>query len=212
MGPKPSWYYEGVRADFVAQLPRNPRGRILEVGCSFGGTGALAMAEGRCATYHAIEVDRDAAQRARAVLTEVLELDVETVHEFPWPKQHFDTLIMSEVLEHLRDPTNTLQRLGELVKNGGFLLCSSPNVSHYHFLKRIWNQEWDLESSGIMDRTHLQWFTPKSYKSLVEVAGFKVLEIGPVKPFGTWDYLRGFLCGGRMHLFMKQISILAIKA
>lgn len=208
---KPAWYFEGARADFVAQLPADPAARILEIGCSGGGTGALALAQGRCASYHAIELDEASAARARERLSEVLVLDVEEMYDLPWPEGHFDALIMSEVIEHLRDPWAVLERLGALIRPGGMLLCSSPNVSHYHFLKRVWNQRWDPEAAGIMDVTHLRWFTPNSYQTLVESAGFRVACVGPIKPFDLWDRLRGFLCGGRMHLFMKQIQIRAHK-
>jgi len=208
---KPTWYFERARADFVAQLPPNPAARILEIGCSEGGTGALALDQGKCASYHAIEVDEVSALRARERLSEVLILDVEKGGDFPWPEGYFDALIMSEVIEHLRDPWVVLKRLSALVRPGGTLLCSSPNVSHYHFLKRVWNQRWDPEPAGIMDVTHLRWFTPNSYKALVESAGFEVESVGPIKPFDSWDYLRGLLCGGRMHLFMKQVQIRAQK-
>jgi len=208
---KPTWYFEGARADFVAQLPPNPAARILEIGCSEGGTGALALAQGKCASYHAIEVDEVSALRAKERLSEVLVLDIEKGDDLPWPERYFDALIMSEVIEHLRDPWVVLKRLSVLVRPGGMLLCSSPNVSHYHFLKGVWNQNWDPEPAGIMDATHLRWFTPKSYKALVESAGFEVECVGPIKPFDFWDYLRGFLCGGRMHLFIKQVQIRARK-
>src|SRR5262245_38959151 len=64
-GPKAGDYFAGARYDYVAELPRNPSARILEVGCSNGGTGALALSQGRCGTYVGIELFERAAAQAK---------------------------------------------------------------------------------------------------------------------------------------------------
>jgi len=208
---QPDWYYQGAREDFIQELPVDPAARILELGCANGGTGALALRDGRCGEYSAIEVNEAAAAEAAKKLTQVLVFDIERESDLPWPEEYFDALIISEVLEHLVDPWEVVRRLSSYLKKGGMLLCSSPNVGHYHFIKRIWNQRWDLEDAGIMDRTHLRWFTPKSYAQLVEQSGFVVDDVSPVKPFDWWDHLRIWITGGRSHLFMKQVKIRATR-
>jgi 2-polyprenyl-3-methyl-5-hydroxy-6-metoxy-1,4-benzoquinol methylase len=201
-------YFAGARDDFVSELPDNPHARILEIGCASGNTGALALSQGKCGWYVGVELDESAAQRARAKLSEVIVADVERM-ELPWPEQSFDALIMSEVLEHCADPWRVLKRLRPLLKPGALFFCSSPNVSHYRLIGMLLKGEWRLEDSGIMDRTHLRWFTPKTYGELVESAGFVLDYVGPIKPFGTWGRIRIALTGGRYHLFIKQIKIKA---
>lgn len=201
-------YFAGARDDFVSELPHNPQAKILEIGCAAGNTGALALTQGKCGWYAAVELDEAAAQRARSKLSEVIVADVERA-TLPWPEQTFDALIMSEVLEHFADPWQVLKKLRPLLKPGALLFCSSPNVSHYRLIGMLFQGEWRLEDSGIMDRTHLRWFTPKTYGELVESAGFILDYVEPIKPFDTWDRIRIALTGGRRHLFIKQIKIKA---
>lgn len=201
-------YFAGARDDFISELPDNPKARILEIGCASGNTGALALAKGKCGWYAAVELDESAAERARTKLSEVIVADIERM-ELPWPEHGFDVLIMSEVLEHFADPWRVLRRLRPLLKPGALFFCSSPNISHYRLIGMLIQGKWRFEDSGVMDRTHLRWFTPKTYGELVESAGFVLDYVEPIKPFDTWDRIRIALTGGRRHLFMKQIKIRA---
>ncbi len=201
-------YFAGSHDYFVSELPDNPNASVLEIGCAAGYTGELALARGKCGRYVAVEMDESAAEQARTRLTEVIVGDIESIN-LPWPNNSFDVLIMSEVLEHFADPWHVLRRLRPLLKPGALLFCSSPNVSHYRLIGMLFRGDWRLEDSGIMDRTHLRWFTPKTYRELVEGADFIVDSVEPIKPFTTWDRVRIALAGGRRHLFMKQIKIKA---
>lgn len=201
-------YFAGAYDYFISELPDNPNAAILEIGCAAGYTGALALASGKCGRYAAVEMDESAAEQARTRLTEVIVGDIESI-ELPWPEKSFDVLIMSEVLEHFADPWCVLRKLRPLLKPGALFFCSSPNVSHYRLIGMLFRGDWRLDDSGIMDRTHLRWFTPKTYGELVESADFIVDAVEPIKPFTTWDRIRIALTGGRRHLFMKQIKIKA---
>ena len=201
-------YFSGARADFVAELPDNPEARILEIGCAAGNTGALALAGRKCGWYSAVELDEKSAVLAKEKLHEVVVGNVESM-DLPWPERSFDVLIMSEVLEHFLDPWLVLRKLRPLLKPGALFLGSSPNVSHYKLIGMLIQGEWRLEDSGAMDRTHLRWFTPKTYAELVESAGFVIDYVRPIKPFSLWDKIRILMTGGRSHLFMKQIKIRA---
>ena len=78
-------YFAMARNDYVAELPANPEAAILEIGCSNGATGALALAEGRCGRYCGVELFEEPAAVARERLTEVVVGDVEEL-ELPWPR------------------------------------------------------------------------------------------------------------------------------
>ena len=114
---KESSYFGMARADYVAALPDSSEASILEIGCSNGGTGELALAEGKCGRYCGVELIAEAAAVARERLTEVVQGDIEQL-ELPWPANSFDALILSEVLEHLRDPWAVLQHLRPLLRPG----------------------------------------------------------------------------------------------
>ena len=114
---KDASYFAMARADYVAALPADPEAAILEIGCSNGATGALALAEGKCGRYCGVELFPEPAAAARERLTEVVEGDVEQI-ELPGPSASFDALILSEVLEHLRDPWAVLGRLAPAAPPG----------------------------------------------------------------------------------------------
>ncbi|MEP0708326.1 MAG: class I SAM-dependent methyltransferase [Parvibaculum sp.] len=204
---KPPSYFSGVRADYVGALPVSSSAAILELGCARGGTGHLALQSGKCGRYVGIEMHPEAAAEARKHLTEVLVGDVEHL-EFPWPAQSFDALILSEVLEHLVDPWTVLGRLAVLLKPGAVVMASSPNISHYRIVLGLLRGQWQLEERGAMDRTHLRWFTPASFRQMFEEAGFAVTSVEPLSAPGRKARILNALTGNRFrHLFMTQINL-----
>lgn len=204
-------YFANPRADFVERLPHDKTARVLEVGCGTGVTGALALARGRAAHYAGIELFPSAADEARAVLSEVIVGDVEKI-DLPWQPAAFDALILSEVLEHLVEPWAALEKLARVVRPGGLVLASSPNVSHWRVIRELVRGRFELADQGVFDRTHMRWFTPESYAEMFEQAGFSVTEVGPVTPFSDRTRVLTRLMGGSFdHLFMTQISLEAVR-
>jgi len=205
---KPDDYFHGARTDFIDALPEAPDARLLEVGCGLGATGALALKHGRAGHYTGIELDRRAAEEARKTLNEVQVGNVEEM-DFNWAPSSFDGLILSEVLEHLIDPWTVMKRLAPLVRPGGLVLASSPNVSHYSIIAEQMKGHWNLTDQGVMDRTHMRWFTPATFRALFEDAGFEVESIKPLVPFGSKARLISRLSANKLdHLFMRQIVVI----
>ncbi len=208
---KPASYFANARADFIDLLPRDPASSILEVGCGNGATGALALEEGCCGRYVGVELFAGAAAEARQVLSEVITGNVETL-ELPWQPASFDAIILSEVLEHLVEPGATLLRLARFVRPGGLLLASSPNIAHWRVIRELILGRFNLTDRGVLDRTHLRWFTPDSFASMVEDAGFNIEHVGPVTPFGVRGEVVSALLGRRFdHLLTTQIAVVAVK-
>lgn len=204
---KPAAYFQGARADYISELPDNPHASILELGCSEGGTGALALAEGKCSRYVGIELAPTCAEVARARLSEVIVGNIESM-DLPFEAASFDALILSEVLEHLIDPWAVATRLGTLVRPGGLVFASSPNLCHYRIISKLIRGRFEHTDVGVMDRTHLRWFTPQSFAQLFENAGFEVEEIRAVAPPKRKARRYNALTFGRLpHLFMEQISV-----
>lgn len=200
-------YFNGARADFVARLPLDPTARILEVGCGTGATGALARCRGRASHYTGVELFEGAAEQARHLLDEVLVGDVEKL-AFPWQPCAFDALILSEVLEHLVEPWAVLERLRPFLRPGAMVLASSPNISHWRVVRELAQGRFHLADQGVFDRTHMRWFTPDTFASMFERAGYEVLNVDPVTPFSERTRLISRLTHGRWdHLFMTQICL-----
>jgi 2-polyprenyl-3-methyl-5-hydroxy-6-metoxy-1,4-benzoquinol methylase len=200
-------YFVGARVDLVDRLPADPRASILEIGCGSGETGAIALDRGRAARYCGVELVVGAAEKARRVLSEVVVGDVERL-ALPWSPGEFDALILSEVLEHLVAPWDVLARLAPLVRPGGIVLASSPNISHWRVIRELLAGRFVLADQGVFDRTHMRWFTPATYRAMFEGAGIAVTRLGPVTPFAPRTALLSRLSGGRLdHLFMVQICL-----
>jgi 2-polyprenyl-3-methyl-5-hydroxy-6-metoxy-1,4-benzoquinol methylase len=198
-------YFAGVRRDILADLPEDRSARILEIGCGTGATGEAALASGRAGYYRGVEFDAESAGRARALLSDVVCANVETLD----PERlgdGYDVLILSEVLEHLIDPWGLMKALLPRLKPGGRVFASSPNISHHRVIRSLLAGRFDYRPEGVMDRTHLRWFTPASYRAMFEEAGFETLSIGPVAPYPRKARLLNRLAGGRLaHLFQVQI-------
>ncbi|MBO9622440.1 MAG: class I SAM-dependent methyltransferase [Sphingomonas sp.] len=200
-------YYTSARRDFVADLPHNPNAAILELGCGNGATGALALEQGKCGTYVGIEMFEPMAQEAMRVLTAVHVGNVETM-EIPYAPGTFDALICSEVLEHLVDPEPVLRKLVALLKPGGLVFASSPNIAHWRIILGLVRGKFEYEDFGVMDRTHLRWFTPASYRALFEAAGVEVVDVSRHATLPGWKKaLFGLLGKGLGHLTWYQIEI-----
>ncbi len=208
---KSTAYFNNARADFVRLLPRDTMASILEIGCGTGATGALALARGRAGRYIGVELTEQAARQACRVLSDVVVGDVEAL-DFDWQPASFDALILSEVLEHLREPGQTLRRLSRYLRQGGMVLASSPNVSHWRVIRELAMGRFDPADQGVFDRTHLRWFTPETFAAMFEDAGFRIEALGPVTPFSPRTQWISRLSKGRFdHLFMTQIAIMARK-
>jgi SAM-dependent methyltransferase len=174
---KPEGYFGNPLRELVDSLPSNPAAAILELGCGDGATGALALRQGKAGAYVGIELFGPMAAKAEAALTAVHAGDVETMH-LPYDPQTFDVLICSEVLEHLKDPERVLDRLIRLLRVGGRVYASSPNVAHWKIVLGLLRGRFEYTDSGVMDRTHLRWFTPRSFASMFEERGIHIDRIG----------------------------------
>jgi len=202
-------YFDGIRRDYIAALPHNPTAKILEIGCGDGGTGALALSERKCGYYAAVEIFPEAAAKASRQINEVVVGNVEQV-QLPWEPDTFDALIMSEVLEHLVDPWATLRKIHPLLKRRALVFASSPNVSHRRVVSMLIRGEWNLDNAGIMDRTHLRWFTPKTYRELFQSSGYHVDSVKEATPLTKKAQVIVFFTFGRFrHLFMTQVDLRA---
>lgn len=172
-------YYHELRAPLITLARGNPR-RVLELGCAAGQT--LAYFKQRGATYVAgIEISPDVAEiaRQRPEVDEVLLGNVEQI-ELAYPAESFDLIIAGHVLEHLVDPWTVLKRLYSLLKPGGQLIGALPNIRYHSvILPLLFKGKWQYEQTGIMDWTHLRFFSHSTIADLLRSTGFQVDAIVP---------------------------------
>jgi ubiquinone/menaquinone biosynthesis C-methylase UbiE len=167
-------YYAFSRPEVVAMV--KPKGkRVLDIGCAAGAMGA-AMLEAGALEVVGVEIVGDAAKRAREKLTAVFSYDLERAPELPYPDGHFDVITFADVLEHVRDPVVVLKHLRRYLKNDGRIICSIPNVRHESvILPLLFNGTWKYEDAGILDRTHLRFFTLREINDFMRETGFEML-------------------------------------
>lgn len=171
---KANTYFDRVRSEILPLLPAGGVGRVLEVGCGRGDTLAYLQANDRCRWTCGVELFPQAAAIARGRLDEVYEGNIEQM-ELPIAPTSLDVVLCLDVLEHLIDPWTTASRLATLLKPGGVLIASIPNVRNVRVvLPLLFRGRWDYASFGLMDRTHLRFFTEHSAVELLRQAGLRV--------------------------------------
>lgn len=147
---------------------------VLDVGCSAGGFGKLLKEKKNCIVW-GIE-PTDSAIEASKHLDKVYNDFFDPSLDFGNKK--FDAVIFNDVLEHLVDPWEALIFSKTLLKDNGYIVASIPNIQSYQVLKSlILKGEWEYTFSGILDKTHLRFFTRKSIVQLFSDTGYDVIDI-----------------------------------
>lgn len=171
-------YYPSEGNQYLASLIPPGAYNILDVGCATGGMGRL-LKKGRSCRVVGIEVDPRMAQEARQVMDEVIEGDVET-QSLTLEENSFDCVLYGDVLEHMRNPWQVLERHKAYLKPGGRALACIPNVQNFRIIGMLLAGKWEYTDSGLMDSTHLRWFTRREIYKLFESAGYKNIQIKPI--------------------------------
>lgn len=175
-------YYDTPRPAVLPLLDRRPL-RLLEVGCGTGATLRLLREQGMCAWVAAVEANEVAAAEARGHADRLMVGDIERM-ELDIADGSLDAVICLDVLEHLIDPWRTARRLAALLRPDGAMILSIPNLRFYKVsLPMVLRGRWRYADSGILDRTHLRFFTLETAEDMLTQAGLAIdrtIEIGLV--------------------------------
>lgn len=159
---KPEAYFANPRMDIQPLLPEHAS-RVLEVGCGTGATLRWLKESGRCQTTVGMELFESAAVLARPHVDEVVVGNAEQLLETAFAPASFDLVLCLDVLEHMVEPWAFVAKVDRLLKPGGVLICSIPNVRHLAVLiPLVFAGRWRYRPTGILDRTHLRFFTRQS--------------------------------------------------
>lgn len=162
--------------DLLKFIPSESR-RLIEVGCS---SGALAREYKKIfpeASYIGIEIDLDYAELARQYCDKCFAIDIESATEDFWNSvTDRDCWIFGDTLEHLRDPWKILGKIAKSMTKGGHVVACIPNMQHWSVQARLSVGDLRYQDNGLLDRTHLRWFTRQTMIEMFEAAGFKVVD------------------------------------
>ena len=174
---KDELYYRNKRTDLLALLPEDSQiQKVLEVGCGVGSTGYSLKQEKKAAQVFGIEINEKLKAEAEKNLDRVIIGNIEKL-ELPFEKEYFDCIIFADVLEHLYDPWFVLKKIKPFLKTGGFVLASIPNVQHWSVLFDLIRGKWEYKDEGILDNTHIRFFTKKSIVNMFGDTGFEITKI-----------------------------------
>jgi ubiquinone/menaquinone biosynthesis C-methylase UbiE len=167
--------HENHNPDLLRLMPPGSV-NVLEFGCS---SGALAREYKKInpgARHVGVEISSEYARLAMRYCDDVLVLDADRVDESFFDGQAaVDCWVFGDVLEHLRDPWRVLRQIRRVIGKGCVVACI-PNAQHWSVQARLCAGSFTYEDSGLMDRTHLRWFTRQTVFELFQSCGFKIEE------------------------------------
>ena len=163
-------YFKNVRDDIVSLVPDNALD-ILEIGCAAGMTGNELKKKG--AYVAGVELDSKAVVEAKKVLDEVVEGNIEIL-DLSFEGRKFDCILFADVLEHLIDPLAVLKKTRQHLRSNGTVIASIPNVQYIGLVSQLVEGNWTYQDEGILDRTHLRFFTYPEILKLFDDAGYKI--------------------------------------
>ena len=189
-------YYECQRPEMLRFIPDKITS-LLDVGCSQGSFGELVKANRPGCEVWGIEPGAAAAAAAGERLDNVVCGTLQSAVPQLEGKR-FDCVVFNDVLEHLVNPEKALLDCRALLKDGGSVVASIPNILFfYQMAYLVLKQDWKYQESGVLDYTHLRFFTKKSIVRMFESCGFRVVTIEGINaPPGMAKRLFSFLTLG----------------
>ena len=181
-------YYNRINPDVLKMIPCNAN-FIAEVGCGAGVLGEAYRQINPKVFYTGLEVNPDAAKIASERLNKVITGDVENISlgNCDISLNSLDCLIYGDVLEHLYDPAAVLKNHSNYLKDDGQIIACIPNIQHWSILFNLLQGKWDYTKEGLLDSTHLRFFTLNNIRKLFIECGLKIVEIQPrqFEPIGN---------------------------
>ena len=202
-------YHDLVRRDVFLVLPQRI-GRVLDLGGGIGATAAALKADGRAES--AVLFDQVATNPAPGIdaavpvdLNDLARLNALLAEHGP-----FDTVLCLDVLEHLYDPWATVSAVHRALAPGGALVISLPNLTYIGLLGPLllWDR-FDYADSGIMDRTHIRWFTRTGAMALATGSGLRLAAI--TQHIFGWKKLLVMLSGGLLTRFFAFQHLIRVE-
>ncbi|APW63716.1 class I SAM-dependent methyltransferase [Paludisphaera borealis] len=200
-GEQPYVYPDMVREYILRMIP--PDGQVIgSIGCGYAPTESVLVDQGR--EVHGVDLSPHAIEIAKTRLTSARVVSPD--EGMPFERASLDGLILADVIEHLPMAWNRMKLFAEMVKPGGWVVISVPNMRYCEALCTLIGGEWPEQPMGIFDETHLQVMTHRRLLRWCEGAGLRLdrwfdayhysfikRNICRVVNLGSFRLLRGFM-------------------
>lgn len=197
-------YYHGERTEVAVLLPKQ-YSRVLEIGC---GEGGFRNNLNQAHEYWGVEPVESIAKLAQEKLDKVLVGTYQEVESII-PNNYFDLVICNDVIEHMSDHDEFFQSIKKKIKNDGSLVASIPNV---RYIGNLWEllikKDWEYKNNGILDRTHLRYFTRKSLIRTLSNNTFSIEQITGINCYQPRSRLNRVIYFFAVLLFGRDIKYL----
>lgn len=141
---------------------------ILDIGCSGGYLGKYIKSKYPQTIVDGVEIDKSDAKIASKFLNHVYNIDIQQSHLVAKLPNKYDVMIFADILEHTADPESVLLNFTKKLSSKGQVIISVPNIVHQSIILELIAGQWNYELSGILDRTHLQYFDYNRVVNLIE--------------------------------------------
>ena len=186
---KDEGYYTNKREEMLDFLPSSVK-TVLDVGCADGSFSKIVKDKVNAEVW-GIEFMPKEAKKAEVKIDKVFTGTCEDSIE-KLPDHYFDVIYFNDILEHLVDPYTVLENIKSKLSANGIVISSIPNMRYHSAIKSlVLNKDWKYADHGIMDKTHLRFFTKKSIYNMYVDAGYKVeihKGIRATKSIKPWLY------------------------
>jgi len=175
-----------------------PNQKILDIGCGVGNLGEFLKKKFNSVIY-GIDISKTAINEAKKKLDFVKRLDIEK--EDPNFKPcFFDVIVMTDVLEHLVNPKEILLKYKKYLKDNGYFVLVVPNIASIKIRLHLLSGKFDYANSGILDSSHLRFFTKKSIAKMIHNSNLNII---------LWDYIPDYflqsVIGIRLVMFFNNL-------
>ena len=179
-------YYDWLRQDVVDIVTKvitaDQVESALEIGCASGKTGALLKSKLNVTYYAGLDIVAAATEKAAENIDLALCGNIERMLEDGdfqgLDLKTYDMLLYLDVIEHLQDPWAVLKHTSEWLRPGGYVVLSIPNAGHIYVIKKLLQDRFEYDDRGLLDRTHLRFFTLHTIKDMLNTCGLALVTLG----------------------------------
>lgn len=169
--PVSSGGYETLLLILVRLIHRESK--VLDIGCGIGTIGEFLKNKTNCCVY-GIDIDEKAVTIAKKKIDYAQVVDIAR-EEIPY-KLNFDVIILADVIEHLSNPASLFPKIDKIINKSTTVIVSVPNVAYFKIRASLLFGNWNYKDSGILDRTHLRFFTYKTLSEFIKNIEYEIKD------------------------------------